>query len=286
MKKLLFVLIVTLVVSSCYREDGDVSDSNPIEVGPPKQDDNMAMGNPSDATSSIVADDNFLMVKSQYVLSYNNSKHTANWASWHLSTSWLGSIGRQDDFRADTTLPSSWFAVDTYGFSGSGFDRGHICPSADRTKSVNDNSATFLMTNMMPQSPDNNQIPWANFEMYCRLLASRGYELYIVAGPEGVGGTGRYGYKEQLSGGVVVPKYTWKVAIVMYNGEYDVARVNSTTRTIAVWMPNDQTASSKPWYQYRVSVDDVESKTGFNFFSKLPEEIQKVIEAKVDNVAI
>jgi len=101
-----------------------------------------------------------------------------------------------------------------------------------------------------------------------------------------MGGTGRYGYKEQLSGGVVVPKYTWKVAIVLYNGENDIGRVDAKTRTIAIWMPNDQTASNRSWGYYRVSVDDIESKTGYNFFSNLPEEIQKVIEAKVDNVAI
>lgn len=70
------------------------------------------------------------------------------------------------------------------------------------------------------------------------------------------------------------------------NGENDVVRADAKTRTIAIWMPNDQTASSKSWYNYRVSVDDVESKTGFDFFSNLPDDVEKVIEAKVDNLPI
>jgi endonuclease G len=70
--------------------------------------------------------------------------------SWHLSSSWLGSAARQNDFRADTTLPSGWYQVQATDYSGSGFDRGHMCPSADRTITVTDNSATSWMTNGLP----------------------------------------------------------------------------------------------------------------------------------------
>lgn len=287
MKKVLIVLISMVLLTSCYIQDGRDDVSNPIPVGPSIKGDHLALGNPSNATSNVVNSDNYLMVKDQYVLSYNNSKHTANWVSWHLSTAWLGPVDRQDNFRADVTLPSSWVAVNESSYSGSGFDRGHICPSADRTTSISDNSATFLMTNMMPQAPENNQKPWADFENYCRSLASKGYELYIIAGPADVGGTGRYGYKEKIGNeGVVVPKYTWKVVVALLNGENDVARVDAKTRTIAIWIPNDQAASSKSWYNYRVSIDDVESNTDLDFFSNLPDEVEKVIEAKVDNTPI
>ena len=111
--------------------------------------DHMLLGNPSGATTSTSNSNNYLMVKSQYKLSYNNSKHTENWVSWHLYASDLGSAPRQDDFRADTTLPSGWYRVTGTEYSGSGFDRGHLCPSADRTSSITNNSATFLMTNII-----------------------------------------------------------------------------------------------------------------------------------------
>ena len=287
MKKVSILLISMLLLSSCYIHEGQEDASKPIPIGPSVKGDHLAMGNPSSATNSIASADNYLMVKDQYALSYNNAKRTANWVSWHLSTAWIGPIDRQDDFRADLSLPSSWIMVNERSYSGSGFDRGHICPSADRTLSISDNSATFLMTNMMPQAPENNQKPWADFENYCRYVASKGNELYIIAGPNGVGGSGRYGYKEKVGNEeVVVPKYTWKVAIILMNGENDVVRADAKTRTIAIWMPNDQTASSKSWYNYRVSVADVESKTGFDFFSNLPDDVEKVIEAKVDNLPI
>ena len=77
--------------------------------------------------------------------------------SWHSSSAWLGSAARQDDFQTDADLPSGWYQVKATDYSGSGFDHGHNYPSADRTGSVPDNSATFLMSNMMPQAPNNNQ---------------------------------------------------------------------------------------------------------------------------------
>jgi hypothetical protein len=51
-------------------------------------------------------------------------------------------------------------------YAGAGFDRGHLCPSADRTSSAADNSATFLMSNMIPQAPNLNRNTWENLESY------------------------------------------------------------------------------------------------------------------------
>jgi endonuclease G, mitochondrial len=245
--------------------------------------DHMGLGNPSGATAVTTNSNNYLMTKPQYTLSYNNSKHIPNWVSWHLESSDLGSTPRQDDFRADTTLPSGWYQVTASEYSGSGFDRGHMTPSADRTSSVANNSATFLMTNMIPQAPNNNQITWENLESYSRKLVSAGNELYIISGGYGSGGTGSNGYRTTVGNGVVVPAKVWKVIVIMPNGNNDISRVTSTTRVIAVMMPNDQTVSSQPWGNYRVSIDSIESMTGYNFISSVSSSIQSVIEAKVDN---
>jgi endonuclease G, mitochondrial len=117
----------------------------------------LTMGNPSGAVANTSSPTNYLLEKTQYALSYHNGNNTPNWVSWHLDSSWLGSTPRQDDFRADTTLPSGWYRVGSTSYSGSGYDRGHMCPSGDRTNSVATNSATFLMTNMIPQAPTNNR---------------------------------------------------------------------------------------------------------------------------------
>jgi len=247
------------------------------------RDNNIALGNPSGATTSTSYPDNYLLSKTQYTMSYNNSKKTCNWVSWNLSSAWLGSTPRQDDFRADYTLPSSWVKVGGTDYSGSGFDRGHMCPSADRTGSVTDNSATFLMTNMIPQAPNNNQITWAALENYCRTLVNQGNELYIISGPWGQGGTGSLGYKTTISTKIItVPSYTWKVIVVLPVGSSDVTRITSSTRVIAVWMPNTQTVNSQTWGYYRTTVDYIESKTGYNFISNVSSTIQAAIESKVD----
>jgi endonuclease G len=245
--------------------------------------DNMGLGNPSGATSNTSNSNNYLMIKPQYTLSYNNSKHEPNWTSWHVYTADLGSTPRQDDFRADTTLPSGWYRVTATEFSGSGFDRGHMCPSADRTSSIANNSATFLMTNMIPQAPNNNQVTWANLENYCRTLVSANNELYIISGGWGSGGTGSNGYKTTVGNNVVVPSKTWKIIVVLPNGNNDISRITTSTRIISVIMPNDQTCSSQAWGNYRVSVKYIESLTGYNFLSAVPTSIQSVIEASVDN---
>ena len=245
------------------------------------------MGNPSGAIVDENVPLNYLLDKPQYAVSYNRDRGTPNWVSWHLDPSWLGSAPRQNDFRNDPSLPAGWYQVQSTDYSGSGFDRGHHCPSADRTDTIADNSATFFMTNMMPQAPDNNQGPWEVLESYCRTLVSQGDELYIIAGGTGIGGTGSNGGTTTTiaNGHVTVPAQTWKVIIVLPQGADDVSRVTTATRTIAVIMPNTQGIRTNDWHQYIVSVDQVEALTGYDFFSNVPVDIQAVIEARVDNQA-
>jgi endonuclease G len=250
----------------------------PTPTPPPSSSVHLTMGNPSGAVTNASFPTNYLMEKSTYALSYHRDDRRPNWVSWHLNSSWLGTTPRQDDFRADTTLPSGWYRVTGSDYSGSGYDRGHMAPSGDRTKTVADNSSTFLMTNMIPQAPDNNQQSWASLESYCRTLAGQGNEMYIISGGHGV--SGYIG-----SGMIARPTFTWKVIIVLPNGSNDVSRVTTSTRVIAVIMPNENGISSD-WRTFRVSTDEVESLTGYDFFSNVPASIQSVIESTVDTQLI
>lgn len=254
-------------------------------IAPIDPTEHIVMGNPSNATTDVNQPTNYLLPKAQYVMSYHRDRGIPNWVSWHLDSSWLGTTPRQDDFRNDPSLPAGWYQVQSTDYSGSGFDRGHHTPSADRTSSVADNSATFFMTNMMPQAPNNNQGPWEELESYCRTLVAQGNELYIIAGGGGQGGTGSAGGVTMTvaSGHVVVPAYTWKVIIVLPVGANDADRVVKTTRTIAVVMPNRQDIGiNTPWRNFRTSVDRVEGLTGLNFFSNVRPMIQNIIEKRID----
>ncbi|HEX6183766.1 MAG TPA: DNA/RNA non-specific endonuclease, partial [Pyrinomonadaceae bacterium] len=101
----------------------------------------LTMGNPSNATTDTNQPTNYLMEKPQYALAYHRDRGTPVWTSWHLDSTWLGSTPRQDDFRADAALPAGWYQVQGTDYSGSGFDRGHMTPSADRLRTNADNSA-------------------------------------------------------------------------------------------------------------------------------------------------
>ncbi len=244
----------------------------------------LTMGNPSCAvTNSSTYADNYLMVKTQYVLSYSNTRRIPNWVAWHLDASDLGSAGRSSSFSTDGTLPSGWYQVTSSDYTGSGFDRGHHCPSGDRTASSTDNLATFLTTNIMPQAPDNNQGPWEQLETYCRTLVNNGNELYIVCGGAGQGGSGSNGSASTIaSGKIVVPAYTWKVIVILSNGTNDLSRVTSSTRVIAVKLPNTQGIRSNTWGSYRVKVDDVETLCGYDLLSSLSTSLQSSLESTVD----
>lgn len=243
----------------------------------------LMLGNPSGATTSTSNANNYLMQKTQYVLSYNRSKATPNWVSWYVGPTWLGTTARQDDFRADNTLPLGWYRVGASSYSGSGFDRGHNCPSADRTSSVANNSATFLMTNMIPQAPNNNQQTWGNLEDYTRSLVNSGNEVYVVMGVYGTGGTGSNGaYSTINNGNITVPSNVWKVIVVLPQGSNDLSRITTSTRVIAVNTPNNNSVSSS-WGSYRTTVNAIEQATGYDIMSNVPVAIQNVIEAAVDN---
>jgi DNA/RNA endonuclease G (NUC1) len=243
---------------------------------PLPNDDPLILGNPSNATPDTANENNYLMPKPQYTLSYDRSKATPNWVAWHLDSTWIGGAQRQDDYRPDTALPSGWYAVTDQDYSGAGYDRGHMCPSGDRTNSVPNNSATFLMTNFVPQLSANNQGPWEDLESYCRTLAQAGNELYIIDGPVGNIGT--------IAGGkIVVPQYTWKVVIVLPNGDNDLSRISKSTRAFGIIVPNFPPVDMQAqWRSYRVTVDAVEYLTGYDFFSKVPKITQELIERRRD----
>lgn len=289
---LLIAISFVFLIGSCKKEMEPAPNTPPPgdTILPPVvlqdslTEDNMLMGNPSSAVTDILIPDNYLMVKDQFTLSYNNSKGTPNWVSWHLSTAWKGSEPRCDCFTADNSLPASFYHTYTSNYTNTGFDRGHQCPSNDRDKTAADNAATFLMTNVIPQAPHLNQITWNALEDYCQTLMYQGNELYIISGGHGSGGSGSLGgITTTISNGhVTVPSDCWKVIIVLPVGSNDVSRVSSSTRVIAVDMPNTQTVNSQQWGYYRISVDSLESLTGYNFISAVPDSIQLLIEATAD----
>ena len=234
----------------------------------------LLLGNPTGAATDLGMPNNYLLDRPQYALGYQRDAGIAAWASWHLGATDIGGAGR-GNFAADTALPPPWYQVQPGDYTNSGYDRGHLVPSGDRTASRADNDPVFLMTNIIPQAPDNNQGPWANLENYSRSLAQSGSELYIIAGGAGQLGT-------LASGRLRIPARTWKIIVVLPEGDNDLARITTATRVIAVDLPNTQGIRSSAWESFLTSVDAIEALTGYDFLSAVDPSIQAVLEGRVD----
>ncbi len=250
----------------------------------------MLLGNPSAATGESSNRDNYLMVKPFYALSHNNSAGGPNWVSWRVTRDDLGSAPRKAVFDSDALLPPGFRIIVHKDYTGSGFDRGHLCPHSDRAASVEMSYATFVMTNIIPQAPNLNRKAWAQLEMYCRELVQQEHDrLYIVAGPAGRGGKGSNGSSQTIGGGkVAVPAECWKVIVVVSErgGEDDLAKIDAGTRVIAVDMPNDNDAVGEAWAGFRTSVAEIEKRTGYRFFDRVRPEVAEKLRVKVDGVSI
>jgi DNA/RNA endonuclease G (NUC1) len=185
----------------------------------------LLFGNPSDARylPDNPIQDNHLLERPQFALSYNDKTKIPNWVSWELNKSWRGDADRDKfSFRGDELLPQSWYKVpdsaytfnpanprsgdtnffddydqlnnllrDENGFIGNiSYIRGHIAGAADRDRNDKDLKATFVLTNVVPQHPVTNKSnsPWNNLESYLRnnLVEAENKNLFITAGGYGV----------------------------------------------------------------------------------------------------
>ena len=194
-----------------------------------------------------------------YSLGFNKKHKQANWVYYELTSANLtGKADRKNDFRVDPKI-RQWCATPE-DYKRSGYDRGHLCPAADMSFDAKAMSETFYMSNMSPQVPMFNRGIWKQLEEHVRNRA-RKERLYVVTGPifksnKGVVGKGK----------VTVPGYYYKLF-------YSPAK----QQMVAYVLPNEE--SRRSLSSFAVPVDKVEKMTGIDFFSQLPDELERVLEA-------
>ncbi|WP_247237772.1 DNA/RNA non-specific endonuclease [Telluribacter sp. SYSU D00476] len=270
MRRYLSIILLLWITAGCKETTAPTPIAESIHL---------SLGNPTNAKADTTSAENFLMLKEEFAISYNRTKRHANWVAWELSKEWLGSSDRQDNFRPDPALPGGWYKAVTSDYTGSGFDRGHLCPSADRTSSDEANAATFLMTNIIPQAPALNRESWAQLEEFCRSLAQKDYRLYIIAGTYGTGGEGSAGTATTIRNGINVSLHNYKV-IVAIPGGGGIEQVSANTPVIAVDMPNRQgLVDNKKWTDFITTPEDIEKVTGARFFTNLPQQVRDRLRA-------
>lgn len=276
------IVAVAIAAFGCSR----VGDQTGVNTSPPETNSNqtapkvervhLAFGNPSNATVEEANETNFLVIGEGSVFSYNNSRGSANWVSWRTTREDLGRSIPRPDFRPDPRLPSWYSRIGYYDYSGSGYDRGHMVPSADRFANAGLNEETFMMSNIAPQTGALNQYPWNELEMYIRSQVTRRQDAYQIAGC--------YGDAGRLKNKVTVPTNCWKIAMFLPKGQgYD--RIDERTRIIAVDMPNVDEIEAERWEKYRTTIREIEQKTGLDIFADRPRHLQDAIETRKEMVS-
>jgi endonuclease G len=178
-----------------------------------------------------------------------------------------------DAWHEDEQIPLEYRSTyEDYHYSG--FDRGHICPSADRLQNRNMNRQTFCYSNMQPQYNALNAFIWADMEAKVRAWNRDNFRdtLYVVKGGTIDGRDSVFDFLTHDDYGVLIPKYFFMAILCVKNGKY---------KALGFWIehkPSYSQAEQKSIKQYVVSVDDLEQRTGIDFFCNLDSEIQDAVE--------
>jgi DNA/RNA endonuclease G (NUC1) len=267
-----------------------IFDTHPITIEAPEvapsstYSDNVEFGLPSAATSTSTNDR--LIVRPEFTLSYNEARGTPNWVSYELDSRQIATgADRCNCFTADPEITPNKILY-TADYTGGGFDRGHMAPSADRISTNVANATTFYLSNIVPQTADLNQGVWANFESYLRTLVKDGNRaIYVITGPLYDATKPVTSIKNE--GKILIPHGTWKVAFVgPRDGGSPFTKSGVTswdellgTSILAVSMPNITGIRNDQWQNYLTTVDAIEDATGYDFLSLLPVAFQTAIEA-------
>lgn len=220
----------------------------------------LAMGIPA------IADSEEVIHHKAMSLCYSEAHEQAKWVV-HIVTPEIinGNVSRTNDFRVDPQVKSGTAVKKDYWDSG--YDRGHLAPSADFRWSQTALSESYFYSNMSPQRPELNRQSWAKLENTVRdYVVEYKEQVMVVTGGVLTDDLEKLGENE-----VSIPTMYYKV-LLDYEGD--------DKKGIAFLMPN--TLSQYPLFSYAVSIDSVEALTGIDFFPALSPEEQRTIEATMD----
>ena len=198
-----------------------------------------------------------------YTASYNSDLRIPNWVAWQLTGVHTEGKNKRAGvkFHEDTDVPMPR-AVD-FDYVRSGYDRGHLCPSADNRWDAIAQEQSFLLTNVCPQDHNLNVGDWHELENLCRKWAKTYGSIYVVAGPVLFKGK----HKTIGKNKVTVPEAFFKVVLCM----------EGKPKAIGFVYRNE--SGNRPKSYYVNTIDDVERITGIDFFPALPDNVENEVEA-------
>ena len=208
-----------------------------------------------------------------HTLSYNNETRLPNWVAYELTKEEAqGKNPRKDKFARDPEAKGAQASKEDY--RNSGWDRGHMAPAADMKWSTQAMDETYYFTNICPQNHQLNNGDWKELEEKCREWAVKYSSIHIVCGPIIKDNThGRLGENQ-----IVIPDKFYKVLLILKDGKYQGAGFIFTNYPKRDSKISTRPGPDNPLEYYMVSIDEVESVTGIDFFSKLPDTIEAAVE--------
>lgn len=195
-----------------------------------------------------------------FSVDFNSDLHIPNWVAWELTRDETFGTEKRSKFLRDNSVDGCPNSSD---YTGSGYDRGHMAPAADMKWSPTAMEQCFYMTNICPQSHILNGGTWKKLEEKCRIWARVDSAIIIVCGPILTPAPDEFIGRSE----VAVPKGFFKVICSPHA---------DPPRAIGFIMPNGKVEGGLQ--AAAVSVDSVESITGLDFFSALPDSIEDAIE--------
>ena len=204
-----------------------------------------------------------VLCRDGYAVGYNFQTKNADWVAYHITAESVNaSYKRSNSFKEDSDLPD--YARSTLAdYSGSGYDRGHLAPSATMDFSQDSMKQSFLMSNMSPQLPGFNRVGWRILEDHVRDLANEYNELYVVTGPI------YQGNESTIGNNVIIPSAFYKVILDPAFNE-----------AIAFIVPHRDVSSSE-LASFVTTIDAVEQQTGLDFFSLIADSTEESMEAQL-----
>lgn len=217
------------------------------------------------ASKTGTAHDHQIRRFQNYVVCYRESYEQAEWAAYCLEKEELvKNASRGNDFRPDPEITTGSASLADY--KKSGYDRGHLAPAADFAFSEEAMSESFYLSNMSPQAPGLNREIWQYLEGQVRTWAERFGKVYVVTGP--VLEKPAEEYESIGENQVSIPEYYYKVLL---------SPTEDSLMAIGFILPNKKCKDT--FWDYAVSVDEVERRTGLDFYSLLDDKLEDTLEA-------
>lgn len=200
-----------------------------------------------------------------YTVEWCGEKRANRWTAYQLCAADLVKVAeRKDRFYEDTEIPAA-YRTTLADYKGSGYSRGHLCPSGDRVDTQERNDQTFCLSNMQPQISEHNGGTWGTLEGKVRQWAATCDTMYVVKAATIDSLRFIQGY---TSSHLIISKFFY-MALLAFN------KAENLYEGLGIWSPHYN--GSTPEY---ISIKELQDRTGLDFFCNLPDETERAVESE------